>query len=82
MTEQPLKLSGDMREIPMNLDTKHFQHNDIVRYAVHESDEAASLRFRVVEWNGDRGFCELVCDLPFKPQQLMRASEITLAESE
>ena len=54
---------------------------DLVRYAKPKPEEA-SARFLVLEWNGDRGFIRLLCDLPIPPVELVRQVDIALVEGD
>ena len=37
-------------------------------------------RYIVAEWNGDRGFVRLICDLPIQPVELVRSEHIEVVE--
>lgn len=52
---------------------------DLVKLANPEPGEE-SARFVVTEWNGDRGFIRLVCELPIAPVELVWDGDIVLIE--
>lgn len=52
---------------------------DLVRLANPEPGEKSE-RFFLLEWNGDRGFIRLICDLPIPPIELVRDGDIVLVE--
>jgi hypothetical protein len=56
----------------------------LVRLAPQWMDTPAEAEalYRVVEDNGDRVIAELVCDLPIRPQELLRKEMLVLVEDD
>jgi hypothetical protein len=46
----------------------------------HPAKGEESARYLVVEDNGDRLLAKLICDLPIPPVELMRRSDVTVAD--
>jgi hypothetical protein len=59
---------------------KKMKVGDIVKWAepIERGEEGA--RYVLIEHNGDRGFIRLICDMSIPPVQLVRTSDIVVAE--
>jgi hypothetical protein len=61
-------LGGDMK--------KSFEAGDHVRLVHPQDDAEREARYVISEWNGDRGFIRLVCEMAIPPVELVREVDI------